>query len=100
MKIVFLSPTDSSHTIKWANSLSEHGIKVLVYGLKKSIKTEFLQSISLNDTKNSRIQLRLFLDNIRKNTLPVYICETELDFPYEETVLQIAKKKLLAMLAS
>jgi len=65
-----------------------------------SIKIEFLQFIALNNTKESRIQLRTLLDNIRKNTLPVYICETELDFPYEETILQIAKKKLLATLSS
>jgi glycosyltransferase involved in cell wall biosynthesis len=49
LKIVFLSPTDSSHTIKWANSLSEHGIKVLVYGLKKSIKTEFHKDIVVEE---------------------------------------------------
>jgi glycosyltransferase involved in cell wall biosynthesis len=49
LKIVFLAPTDSSHTIKWANSLSEHGIKVLVYGLKKSDKTEFHKDIIIEE---------------------------------------------------
>jgi hypothetical protein len=66
----------------------------------RSIKIEFLQSIPSNDTKESRIQLRTLVDSIRKNTLPIYICETELDFPYEETMFQIAKKTLLGTLSS
>ena len=40
------------------------------------------------------------MDYIVNNSLPVYICETELDFPYEETIYQIARKKLLSTLSS
>ncbi|MDR3669066.1 MAG: glycosyltransferase [Ignavibacteriaceae bacterium] len=49
MKIIFLAPTDSSHTIKWANSLSESGIQVLVYGLTKSGITEYHKNIIVEE---------------------------------------------------
>jgi L-malate glycosyltransferase len=49
LKIIFLAPTDSSHTIKWANSLSENGIQVLVYGLKKSGKNEYHKDIIVEE---------------------------------------------------
>ena len=65
---------------------------------ERSIKTEFIQSITGNDDNKNRIQYITLLDYIANNTLPVYICETELDFPYEETVYQLARKKLLNIL--
>jgi hypothetical protein len=67
---------------------------------ERSIKTEFIQSITGNDANKNRIQYITLLDYIANNTLPVYICETELDFPYEETVYQIGRKKLLNSLSS
>src|ERR1035437_785983 len=68
--------------------------------LERSIKTEFIQSISGNDANKIRIQYRTLMNYIVNNSLPVYICETELDFPYEETIYQIARKKLLSTLSS
>ena len=65
----------------------------------RSIKTEFIQSIPANDGYNTRINNKSLSDYVGNRTLPVYICETELDFPFEETILQIAKKKLLSRLS-
>lgn len=67
---------------------------------ERSIKTEFIQSVTRNEADENRIQYRTLLNNIGNNTLPVYICETELNFPYDETIFQIAKKKLLRKLSS
>jgi|ERR1017187_5795197 hypothetical protein len=67
---------------------------------EKSMKTEFIQSIPGNDTNGNIIQHRTFLEYIVNSTLPVYVCETELDFPFEETIYQIARKKLLSTLSS
>lgn len=67
---------------------------------ERSIKTEFIQSIPGIDADNNRIQYSSILDNIGNTTLPVYICESELDFPYEETMYQIARKKLLSILSA
>jgi hypothetical protein len=67
---------------------------------ERSIKTEFIQSIPGNIDNGIRIQYRTLLNNIVNNNLPVYICETDLDFPYEETTFQIARKKLLSKLSS
>jgi hypothetical protein len=65
----------------------------------RSLKTEFIQSISANDENNSRISNKSLLEYVGNRALPVYICETELDFPFEETTVQIAKKKLLSRLS-
>jgi hypothetical protein len=65
----------------------------------RSIKTEFIQSIPAIDGFNSRIQYQSLPEYAGNRTLPVYVCETELDFPYEETTFQIAKKKLLNRLS-
>jgi|ERR1035437_26234 hypothetical protein len=67
---------------------------------ERSIKTEFIQSVTRNEADENRIQYRTLLNNIGNNTLPVYICETELNFPYDETIFQIARKKLLRKLSS
>jgi len=68
--------------------------------LERSIKTEFIKSIPGNDSNKIRVQYRTEMNYIINNSLPVYICETELDFPYEETIYQIARKKLLSTLSS
>jgi L-malate glycosyltransferase len=49
LKIIYLAPTNSSHTIKWVNSLSEQGIQVLVYGLNKSVNSEFHQDVIVEE---------------------------------------------------
>jgi hypothetical protein len=65
----------------------------------RSLKTEFIQSIPSIDCYNTRIHHKSLLEYVGNRTLPVYICETELDFPFEETILPIAKKKLLSRLS-
>jgi hypothetical protein len=66
---------------------------------ERSIRTEFIQSISTFDTNNIRIQYGSLLNYVGNNKLPVYLCETEIDFPYEESMFQIARKKLLKRLS-
>jgi hypothetical protein len=66
---------------------------------ERSIKTEFIQSIPAIESDNIRIQYRTLLNYVGNNTLPVYVCDTELDFPYEESLFQIARKKLLSRLS-
>jgi hypothetical protein len=63
---------------------------------EKMDKTDFVMSINAND-KQENEDLIIYLDN---TSLPVYLCETELDFPYEETIFQIARKKLLSTLSA
>jgi hypothetical protein len=65
----------------------------------RSVKTEFIQSISADGEYNIRNNYNSLLEYVGNRALPVYICETELDFPFEETILQIAKKKLLSRLS-
>lgn len=45
MKILLLAAPNSSHTIKWANSLSESGIEVGVFGLAPYDRGEYNDSI-------------------------------------------------------
>jgi hypothetical protein len=67
---------------------------------EKTIKTEFLQSIPIINPSNISQQFSTIQDIFGKNSFPIYICETELDFPYEETIFQVARKKLLSRLSS
>jgi len=67
---------------------------------ERAIKTEFIQSIPGVDNNENKIQHRTLLDYIANITLPVYLCETELDFPYEENIYQVARKQLLNTLSS
>ena len=65
----------------------------------KSVKTLFQQSIPMNSSKSINDQFYSLIDAIGDKNLPVYYCDTELDFPYEETIYQIARKKLLKILS-
>ena len=66
---------------------------------ERSIKTEFIKSFQSDDTITNKIQSQSLLNSLGNTSLPVYHCETELDFPFEETTLPIAKKKLLTVLS-
>ena len=66
---------------------------------ERNLKTEFLQSMILNNQESISIQYKSLLDIFGNNPVPVYICETSLDFPFEETIYQIARKKLLNKLS-
>ena len=67
---------------------------------ERSLKTKFIRSVPQNKSDENRNEFRNLLKKTVNQTLPVYFCETELDFPYEETIFQIAKKKLLGTLSS
>jgi hypothetical protein len=67
---------------------------------ERAIKTEFIQSVPRIDINEDKIQHRILLEYIANITLPVYLSETELDFPYEENVYQVARKQLLNTLSS
>jgi glycosyltransferase involved in cell wall biosynthesis len=45
MKILLLSNPSSSHTIKWANSLQEAGLEILVFGLSRYNSADFKKDI-------------------------------------------------------
>jgi hypothetical protein len=65
----------------------------------KSIKTLFLQSFPMSSIESITDQFHTLLENTVDRSLPVYYCNTDLDFPYEETIFQIARKKLLKILS-
>ncbi|MDR3610442.1 MAG: hypothetical protein P4L27_07770 [Ignavibacteriaceae bacterium] len=67
---------------------------------EKSIKTELLQTIPFNNFANKSSQYNALLSILKNDSSPVYICETELDFPYDETIFQVARKKLLCTLSA
>ena len=65
----------------------------------KSIKTLFVQSLPMNSSEYITAQFQTLVNTIGNKNLPVYYCNTDLDFPYEETMFQIARKKLLKILS-
>jgi hypothetical protein len=65
----------------------------------KSIKTLFVQSLPMNSSEYITAQFQTLVNTIGNKNLPVYYCNTDLDFPYEETIFQIARKKLLKILS-
>ena len=68
----------------------------------RTLKTTLLESIEQATIARSLESIKLEL--IKKyNDLPnpaTYVCETVLDFPYAETILPVAKRKLMARLFS
>jgi len=68
----------------------------------RTLKTTLLESIEQATVARSPESIKLEL--IKKyNDLPnpaTYACETDLDFPYAETILPVAKRKLMAHLFS
>jgi hypothetical protein len=68
----------------------------------RALKTEFLKNIYYAEVLFAPASLKLEL--VREYPeLPnpaIYLCETELDFPFAETIFPIAKRKLMSTLAS
>ncbi len=65
-----------------------------------SLKTTFIEKVKILDPSNSPELLKdevLKKLNDRPNFATFY-CETDLDFPFEETIFPIAKRKLLTIL--
>lgn len=68
----------------------------------RTLKTRVLESIPLGTLDQSPEALKLYLI-ARYHDLPnpaTYYCETDLDFPYSETLLPVAKRKLMGHLFS
>lgn len=68
----------------------------------RSLKTILVETISRQDIRDSMQSLKLDLIQ-RYRELPnpaTYTVETELDFPFDETILPIAKRKLIQRLYS
>lgn len=80
--------------------------KIYVYELSVSwlvdepieyLETELLRSIPMELVKETPIDLmREFIEHSQNMYDPmIYVCETDLDFPFKETILPVAKIKLL-----
>jgi len=63
----------------------------------KSLKTKLVIQISLNEVESSILSsgVKLIERYGQLQNVPVYICNTNLDLPFRETVLPIAKSVLL-----
>lgn len=68
----------------------------------RQLKTTVLEKLDLPLLRKSPETLKLeVLERYRDLPNPaMYVCETDLDFPYEATILPIAKRKLMAQLSS
>jgi len=62
-----------------------------------SLKTRFIQSVpKLNFSSESEfIKIELVKKYRDKPNIAAYLCNTELDFPYSETIFPVAKRRLL-----
>jgi benzoyl-CoA reductase/2-hydroxyglutaryl-CoA dehydratase subunit BcrC/BadD/HgdB len=90
---------------------SAHQLHVLRYEVSlftsaneryRSLKTRHLESMEQGAITNSPEAIKLMLVE-KYHDLPnpaTYLCETDLDFPYSETILPVAKRKLMAHLFS
>jgi hypothetical protein len=68
----------------------------------RSLKTTLIDSLEERLIKHSPESVKLSLVK-RYSELPnpaTYRCEVDIDFPYQETILPIAKRKLMAYLVS
>lgn len=68
----------------------------------RQLKTKVLETIELEAVRKAPETLKLEVLQ-RYHDLPnpaMYMCETDIDFPYESTILPIAKRKLMAQLYS
>ena len=68
----------------------------------RQLKTKVLETIELPHVGKAPETLKLEVMQ-KYHDLPnpaMYMCETDLDFPYESTILPIAKRKLMAQLYS
>jgi hypothetical protein len=66
----------------------------------RQLKTRLLEAIETSQVHRSREALKLeVLEKYHDLPNPaMYMCETDLDFPYESTILPVAKRKLMTHL--
>ncbi|MGE5365324.1 MAG: hypothetical protein ACM3SM_14425 [Bacteroidota bacterium] len=84
--------------------LHRYEIKLSVDGKKtqRKLNTQYLQSIeraSLDTSPESTI-LELFEQYSDMPNSATYMCTTDLDFPFMETILPVAKRKLMSRMAA
>lgn len=95
-----LIPDNKSDVIQ----LMRYDISVSVNGRKqqRKLNTRFLQSIdriTIDETPQDTV-LELFKYYADMPTSPTFICTTELDFPFTETILPVVKRKLMSRMAA
>ncbi len=85
------------------NSLNIYSFHCILFNTNsapiKSITTVFQKSIPMITADKIVSQVNILVNEMEDKSLPVFYCNTDLDFPYEETIFQIAKKKLLRALS-
>jgi hypothetical protein len=71
-------------------------------GNYRTLRTQILDSIQQEYIHRSpeAIKLDLIRQHQEMPNPATYICETDLEFPFSETILPVAKRKLMARLAS
>ncbi|MHB1686253.1 MAG: hypothetical protein ACYCVH_02620 [Ignavibacteriaceae bacterium] len=84
--------------------LQIHKYQSIIYSTQStpyhSLKTSFLENSRLLDFSNSAEFLKhdLIKKYNEKPNLATFVCETGLDFPFDETIFPLAKRKLLTLL--
>ncbi|MGE5411683.1 MAG: hypothetical protein ACM3MI_12050 [Clostridiales bacterium] len=69
---------------------------------QRKLNTRFLQNIDkvYIDNAPQDTVMELFRDYADMPTSPTFICTTELDFPFSETILPVVKRKLMSRMAA
>lgn len=68
----------------------------------RTLKTQFIKGFenSMLDKTPENVKLELMKEFKELPNPATYVCETDIDFPFSETVFPIAKRKLMAKLAA
>jgi hypothetical protein len=68
----------------------------------RALKTELIKSIGefFIDKTPESIKHELIKENKELPNPATFICETDLDFPFAETIFPVAKRKLMSQLAA
>ncbi|MBI2619699.1 MAG: hypothetical protein HYW57_06425 [Ignavibacteriales bacterium] len=85
------------HLLKYETSLYSAGNERF-----RALKTNILRSIPQSAIQESpeSIKLRLIEEHHDLPNPATFLCETELDFPFSETILPVAKRKLMVRVFS
>jgi hypothetical protein len=96
----FLFVSDNAHTV-----LQIHRFEYSVYSSTakpfSSLKTSFVEiadAITF-DGEEEIVKVNLVRKYNEKPNIATYICKTDFDFPFDQTIFPIAKRKLLNLLA-
>ncbi len=64
------------------------------------LKTRIVKEYSLYEKQPEEIKIDLIQENTELPNPATFGCETELDFPFKETLMPVAKRKLISKLAA